>query len=1611
MKRIKRLLSGILALAMALSACAGCRNSGTPVLPEQPGGEEQTEGDPVLHGVENVTVTAGKYFDFTSGISAVSAGGDDLTSRIAVSGDVNTSKAGTYTLVYSVTDDGGRTASAERVVTVKENPALSETESVYLYTSETAYNIARGCEATASNTSNGSASLALDGDATTRWECDRPVSFDTEEEYLVDYTVDLGAVVETEGVSILWEAAYATDFLLQISSDGSEFETVERVSGYSFVGPGATQTFSFESAKEARFVRLHLIRRATIYAYSVYELQVFGKQGTVIPAEKYPVLYRGGGAVADEQWLLFDLGSSKTFDRMNVEQVDWKSPAEYEILFSDENTERAWEAAEENGQKFTLEYGTGKLFVNGGRQTEEVTARFVKIAMHKRSFADYSYIYRKIEIKYGGDTLDASVSASSAEEGFGAENLKNGGVWKSEYGAHVEILDFKDYPASNRKEGTLYAQVFDLGEVKDVGRADLVWRGDDGGKGKYYDLQVSTNGIDYTTVFRQTHGDTQKQSVYVYESARYLRVIDYQNTSDTAFMLENITVHSQYPNESKVNYDVTVRFPDSETVETQNGSYISGGTDFPTARLVAYLDDSLRGKPVPSNDWWQSLLVGDKGNNLYLNPLTATFRGDGLWLTNPGDGYYSGDNPGNGRQTIDVDAHDIRIGYEGMKSAAKVRVTGYSDYGISAVMTDHEKVDKLTVFLSQGALYAYCLFAEPQKATVASDHLIAVYDLGGNEILKGIGDTYQGDCIILCVRTHSGYANGIANGNEEEYEERYYVLSAPASTNFVREESVIRAVMSEGNYLSLGAMSSVNTVSSAQAGEPFAHGSPDLTEAALLHEHGYAFIVGTTCSYTFDAATNEVSTEYSVRTVCLRQDCTGEAITAFMPHHYKNSARECSQKYVYKTVRGDSRAYAGNVYTTTDRFYGVVPTFTEPDDGGYSAKVLYGQLLQLYRNVGGDKSPAQCNLISGDPYWQGKNLHPMAMAVLAADQIGATDLRDGFLAKIRFILTDWFCYTPGNEPNDAYFYYDKEWGTLYYKNSEFGAGVNLADHHFTYGYYTLAAGVLCAYEPDFADEYGDMIELLIRDYMTWDRDDELFPYMRNYDVFAGHSWAGGYADNEGGNNQESAGEALNSWVGAYLYATAVGNEEIRTAAIYGFTTELAAIKQYWFNYGGDSFAEFYPYGTLGQLYGASNFFGTFFNGEPLYMYGIHLIPGEEFLTGYALDETERTRLKEIVAAMRMEQANWDTEESHKTVYAWQHVFIPIVAIYDPDEAIAWYDDLQGDVGNSNEQFNVYYLVHAMKSYGFRTKDIWAENGASATVYQKDGIYRAVCWNPTGEEKLFTFRSENGVTGSALVPARSLVSVDPAEHTQKVERYVDGAKVTPQNYAQAENVSLSGEYLSFENGKATYLLSCGDGETYRSVVLEGSLQGARLYLDGKETVLNPTETGYASEPCILTFKHTVEIYAQSGVLRGISFENRSLSRISLDGAVATASSELGTNVAQNALDGEADTRWESVHGQDETEFTIRLAETETVYQMQIVWEAASAAEYEVYFSLTGEEDGWTKAYEFSSGTGARTDVVTPDVPMRARYIKIVCKKRATNYGYSVYEINLFGMDRS
>ena len=188
-------------------------------------------------------------------------------------------------------------------------------------------------------------------------------------------------------------------------------------------------------------------------------------------------------------------------------------------------------------------------------------------------------------------------------------------------------------------------------------------------------------------------------------------------------------------------------------------------------------------------------------------------------------------------------------------------------------------------------------------------------------------------------------------------------------------------------------------------------------------------------------------------------------------------------------------------------------------------------------------------------------------------------------------------------------------------------------------------------------------------------------------MYEGHSWAGGYADNDSGNNQESASESLFSWVSMYLWGVLTENDEYRDAGVFGFTNEMEAVEQYWFDYDKDNWIKEWPYNVVGQVYGGINFYGTFFGGQPLYVYVFSGLPISGILTYYGnvissrcaeiyqglLDDTTIAMAKAVQAAKNegksQEEIDKMLKEYPQADTGWQHITWPFLSQTNPSLAM------------------------------------------------------------------------------------------------------------------------------------------------------------------------------------------------------------------------------------------------------------------------------------------------------------------------------------------------------
>ena len=121
-----------------------------------------------------------------------------------------------------------------------------------------------------------------------------------------------------------------------------------------------------------------------------------------------------------------------------------------------------------------------------------------------------------------------------------------------------------------------------------------------------------------------------------------------------------------------------------------------------------------------------------------------------------------------------------------------------------------------------------------------------------------------------------------------------------------------------------------------------------------------------------------------------------------------------------------------------------------------------------------------------------------------------------------------------------------------------------------------------------------------------------------------------------------------------------------------------------------------------------------------------------------------------------------------------------------------------------------------------------------------------------------------------------------------------------------------------------------------------------------------------------------------------------------GKLATASSvQSAAFPASNAVDGNLTTRWSSAFS-DPQWLEVNLGATHAISQVTIDWENA----YATAFQLQTSNDGttWTTIYSTTTGTGG-----TQTIPVSGsgRYVRMYGTARATQYGYSIYEFQVYG----
>lgn len=320
----------------------------------------------------------------------------------------------------------------------------------------------------------------------------------------------------------------------------------------------------------------------------------------------------------------------------------------------------------------------------------------------------------------------------------------------------------------------------------------------------------------------------------------------------------------------------------------------------------------------------------------------------------------------------------------------------------------------------------------------------------------------------------------------------------------------------------------------------------------------------------------------------------GPTLVAALPHQHPIDAGE--PLGTYDTILGTATLYAVETLAWSSPRW---PVEAALDLGSLSGAQRASLAAQVRKDVGSAKP------YPTDTYFGGKALYREAMLWQIAEAVGETDAATAVRERLTAALTLW-CEPRGADQRatQCFVYDDLAKGVVGLEPS-FGSD-EFNDHHFHYGYFLYAAGVLCADDPELARRLAPVLDLLAADIAS-PADLGSFPMLRPFDVYASHSWASGTSPFADGNNQESSSEGVGAWAGLALWARVRRDKGLEEQAVWMHALESAGALTYWLQPDVAPFPGF-EHQVMGIGWGAKRDYLTWFSPDPAAILAIQVLP-------------------------------------------------------------------------------------------------------------------------------------------------------------------------------------------------------------------------------------------------------------------------------------------------------------------------------------------------------------------------------------------------------------------
>jgi len=712
-------------------------------------------------------------------------------------------------------------------------------------------------------------------------------------------------------------------------------------------------------------------------------------------------------------------------------------------------------------------------------------------------------------------------------------------------------------------------------------------------------------------------------------------------------------------------------------------------------------------RPVPTHKWWGSIpflgemTIGDPNDPAYLTPDPIRVR-----VSNKGARVMG--IPGGYKVIGNFPRYDGPVPFDEVFDGIAIANSAHSN--LNAYLKDHSD-GSVTVQWKSGDTAV-------MDATFVHGSPYAYFKV------------YQGDALLRTKASDSGekgtfYQTGDHLGvwTDVAGVRNSFLITGEGATTFANVSSNEITISNAANEFTLSYL-------------PTLSGVPSDSMSSFFATNARNVVASVDIDYAVDRVTNMVTVSHSYFD---EQGGSIETIAGLHPLHWKHSS-QLTSNYKIRSARGIIKFAQLNEFSYEIPYVGVLPTMPSIENT-YDQSVLEG-LVTEFIDQGEDSW-----INSTDTYWSGKAYGKAAELAAIADSIGMQSEAAQVIDWLKGQLSDWFtAETDGELDVFRYFVYDEEWDTLLGLEEAYGSHQRLADHHFHYGYFVRAAAEVCRVDASWCgdDQFGPMIELLIRDY-AGSKNDEMFPYLRNFDPANGFSWADGKADALQGNNNESTSEAANAYGAIVLYGLITGNDDLVEKGMYLHASTAAAYWQYWNNIDGyqnrggdsDNFPAGYNKITTSIIWANGADFATWFSGAYAHILGIQGLPSSPLIFHVS---QYSDYMADYVALGLTESSNG--KPSGLVDDQWRDLWWNLWAMADADAAIADYNTMGSSYATElgESKAHTYHWIHTFSALGqlkTGTGELTSNNPA-ALAFDKNGIRTYVVYNFTGQSQTIIY---------------------------------------------------------------------------------------------------------------------------------------------------------------------------------------------------------------------------------------------------------------------------------